>query len=440
MARPTTGSVTKHVGKDGLIYRSLRFTAYGKRRRVPLGPVSEADAEKALRHTLADVERGTWRPPAAVETPTEVEIPTFHVFAEEWWVRNEGRYAAKTRTDYRWRLEVHLLPYFAELRLDAITFDTVERYIAAKLAEAARLTEAHEDWQRQVEAEKDRSKRRALERERPPRPLSPRSINMTVILLAAIMESAIERELISRNPAKGKTRRVKERAPVRSYLSSAWQIIALLRAASELDREAARNHRHVKRRAMVSVLVFAGLRIGELVALPLDEIDLAGGWLHTGSKTDAGNRDVKIRGALHDELATVRADATPGQRLAFPTSTGRQMSADNFRSRVLAAVVKRANENLEADGLPPLPDKLTPHSLRRTFCSLLYALGEDPGVVMDELGHTDPGLALRVYRQAMRRGEDEKAALAALVEGGVLATGGQRDGNEATTRSERKAA
>jgi ribosomal L7/L12-like protein len=65
----------------------------------------------------------------------------------------------------------------------------------------------------------------------------------------------------------------------------------------------------------------------------------------------------------------------------------------------------------------PLPDKLTPHSLRRTFCSLLYALGEDPSTVMDEMGHTDPGLALRFYRQAMRRGADEKAQLKSLVEG-----------------------
>lgn len=48
---------------------------------------------------------------------------------------------------------------------------------------------------------------------------------------------------------------------------------------------------------------------------------------------------------------------------------------------------------------------------------MLYALGEDPGTVMDEMGHTHPALALRVYRQAMRRGEDEKAQLRALVEG-----------------------
>ena len=60
--------------------------------------------------------------------------------------------------------------------------------------------------------------------------------------------------------------------------------------------------------------------------------------------------------------------------------------------------------------------KNSPPSLRRTFASILYALGEDPGVVMDEMGHTDPALSLRVYRQSMRRGEDEKQALRALVE------------------------
>jgi len=34
---------------------------------------------------------------------------------------------------------------------------------------------------------------------------------------------------------------------------------------------------------------------------------------------------------------------------------------------------------------------------RRTFASVLYAIGEDPGVVMDEMGHTDQGLALRDF-------------------------------------------
>jgi integrase len=47
------------------------------------------------------------------------------------------------------------------------------------------------------------------------------------------------------------------------------------------------------------------------------------------------------------------------------------------------------------------PDNLTPHWLRRTFASVLYALGESPPVVMAEMGDTSPALALRVYAQVM---------------------------------------
>jgi len=131
------------------------------------------------------------------------------------------------------------------------------------------------------------------------------------------------------------------------------------------------------------------------------------------------------------------------------------MSTDNVRSRVLGCpavvaggetakagkgAIGRANANLAREGRPPLPEKLTPHSLRRTFCSLLYALGEPPPVVMAEMGHTDLGLALRVYAQAMRRGEEETAQLRALVEGGVLADGGRRDGNSVSEEIRHEAA
>ena len=171
---------------------------------------------------------------------------------------------------------------------------------------------------------------------------------------------------------------------------------------------------------MIATLVFAGLRIGELCGLRWRDVDLDSGWLHVGeAKTDAGTRRIKARGALRAELARLRAKQTAADPddFVFPTSTGKCQSADNLRSRVIGASVERASKNLRARELAPLPDKITPHSLRRTSASILYAIGEDPGVVMDEMGHTDPGLALRVYRQAMRRGEDEKAPLRLLVEG-----------------------
>jgi integrase len=405
MARQGSGAIIEHSGQDGRVYRSLRFTAYGKRRFVSLGPITRAEAEKALRYALTDIERGTWMPPQDVAAPAEPEaVPTFHEYAEQWWVRNRGQLRDSTQADYRWRLEQHLLPFFAEHRLDEITFDLVERYLAGKLAE--------------------------------PVPLAPRSINMTVTLLGAILETAVERELISRNPARGKRRRVREHAPRRTYLHTAGEIAALLEAAGERDSAAREDRQHVHRRAMLAVLVFAGLRIGELCALRWRDVDLAAGWLTVGeAKTDAGRRRVKIRGALRDELLAIRANAgtVDPDRFVFATSTGRKPSRENVRNRVLGPAVELASERLVEHGLAPLPEGLTPHSLRRTFASVLYALGEDPGVVMDEMGHTSPALALRIYRQAMRRDEDERVALRSLVDGAEMAVGGRRGAFSAST-------
>jgi hypothetical protein len=52
---------------------------------------------------------------------------------------------------------------------------------------------------------------------------------------------------------------------------------------------------------------------------------------------------------------------------------------------------------------------------------------------MDEMGHTDPGLALKVYRQTMRRDEDQTAQLRALVDGEIMANSGQWEQIEAAS-------
>jgi integrase len=234
-----------------------------------------------------------------------------------------------------------------------------------------------------------------------------------------------------------------QRMALRKELVALGRAIRRVRQARQLDREAHPACQHVERRAMLATLTFAGLRISELCALRWRDVDLAAGWLHVGeAKTDAGRRRVKLRGALRDELLAVRArhSQAPTEAFVFPTLRGGRQSPDNFRSRVLKVAVQRANKNLAKRDLAPLPERITPHSLRRTFCSLLYALGEDPGVVMDEMGHTNPGLALRVYRQAMRRGEDEKTQLRALIEGAEVADIGRRAPETPSETTERKAA
>jgi integrase len=171
---------------------------------------------------------------------------------------------------------------------------------------------------------------------------------------------------------------------------------------------------------MIATLCFSGLRIDEMLSLRWRDVDLAAGWLTVAeSKTPTGRRRVKIRGALWPELVTLSANrgGRDSQALVFPTRTGRKMGDDNFRNRVLAGAVKLANEQLGKAKEPPLPGKLTPHGLRHTFCSLLYAVGEDARTVMAELGHSDPALSLRVYAHSMRYGEREREQLRRLIEG-----------------------
>jgi hypothetical protein len=59
-------------------------------------------------------------------------------------------------------------------------------------------------------------------------------------------------------------------------------------------------------------------------------------------------------------------------------------------------------------------------------------------VVMAEMGHTDPALALKVYAQAMRRGEDEQQQLREVVDGGFrhrIDTTGDPEVSEGVERS-----
>jgi integrase len=61
------------------------------------------------------------------------------------------------------------------------------------------------------------------------------------------------------------------------WLDRAEHIRAPLDGAGELDRAARRDRRHIPRRAILATLVFAGLRIGELLDLRWRDVDLTAG-------------------------------------------------------------------------------------------------------------------------------------------------------------------
>ena len=67
----------------------------------------------------------------------------------------------------------------------------------------------------------------------------------------------------------------------------------------------------------------------------------------------------------------------------------------------------------------PLP-RLSPHDLRRTFASVMFALSEPLPNVMADGGWSEPGTPLKVYAATMRRDESGNAALRALGNGDEL--------------------
>ena len=93
----------------------------------------------------------------------------------------------------------------------------------------------------------------------------------------------------------------------------------------------------------------------------------------------------------------------PPSSPAFPTRNGTRQNADNVRSRVLNPVRERANELLAADGRPPI-GHMTPHTLRRTFASVVAVCDVSPRRAMYLMGHTDPTLTLAVYQQVLDMG------------------------------------
>ncbi|MFL5960130.1 MAG: tyrosine-type recombinase/integrase [Gaiellaceae bacterium] len=354
------------------------------------------DAQTELENILADVRRGIWREPEPADVIKVVEEPTLHLLASEWVARRKHEVDARTIEHWRWALSNHLLPFFADYRPSEVTVAAVEKFKTAKLAERERRLAAIEEWGKEDPKGRGRM---------PVRPLSNASINKCLKVLAQVLDEAVELGHVDANVARGKRRRLKADKPRRTWLEL-HEVQALLAAAE-------------KHRPLIATMILAGLRVGELCSLRWRDVDLAGGKLAVAdSKTDAGRRVVDVTPMLLDELKLHRADSEqPGpDDLVFGTSRGTPRNRSNITRQILQPAIDRANVELAKVGRTPI-EHVTNHSLRRTFCALLYEAGATPAYVMAQMGHTDASLALEVYSKVMERKRDTGERMDALVRG-----------------------
>jgi len=123
---------------------------------------------------------------------------------------------------------------------------------------------------------------------------------------------------------------------------------------------------------------------------------------HQDRRWRAGDPDLP---AARDALLEHVMERPPAGPTApvFATRTGGRQRPDNLRSRILAPAVARANELLARDSLPPIAH-LTPHSMRRTFASLLAYCNVPMPRAMYLLGHDDPTMTVGIYQQMLNEG------------------------------------
>ena len=196
-----------------------------------------------------------------------------------------------------------------------------------------------------------------------------------------MLEAAVEYGYLDRNPATGRRRRLKADAPKRRFLE-AEQVRALLDGAG-------------KHRTLLATAIMAGgLRVSEVAGLRWRDVALAGGRLRVAaSKTEAGVREIDLSPHLREELTGHKAGSPfsrPGD-LVFPTEKGTKRDRSAIRRRILRPAIERANRMLEEQGLAPIPEGVTFHSLRHTYASLMAEAGVDAAYTKSQIGHVEPG-------------------------------------------------
>ena len=294
---------------------------------------------------------------------------TFAELAEEWFETGALRWAPSTQDGYRIALEAHLLPRFGTRTLVAITPDDVARFVAERQAEGA----------------------------------SGAYIALNLRPLNGVMKLALRRGLIAGNPVAALLPEERPKPAKRRRRTWTPEMIAqLLAAARELGARPGNVYDYTP---IITVAIYTGMRLGELLGLRWQDIDLRAGLIEVrhqlsretrtlvAPKTEAGLRAIPIPSTLVSLLRSYRLAGRYSQdeHLVFCSKTGTPLEHRNVAQRGFEAAAEYAGLNR------PGERKLTTHDLRHAFASVVAHHGfaaVDLAVVM---GHNDARVTEQTY-------------------------------------------
>lgn len=316
-----------------------------------------------------------WRQDAAVAlrqgTLRAGHVPTLDQAADEWLeaakaglVRNRSGdpYKPSTIRGYDQALRDRILPVLGRARLNDIRRSDVQRLV-------------------------NRLMRKGI---------SPSTIRNAVMPLRGIYRQALALDDVAVNPTIGiQLPAVRGR---RERIATPTEAQALIAALPERDR------------ALWATAMYAGLRSGELQALPDELIDLDRNVIEVRwswdpkegqvkPKSEAGTRTVPIAKVLRRYLAEQRL--ARGKRGGLFFGRGRDRPFSN------QAISQRADRIWKAAGL----NRIGLHDCRHTFASLMIAAGVNAKALSTFMGHSSITITLDRYGHLFPGSEEAAADL-----------------------------
>jgi integrase len=305
-------------------------------------PETRAGAEEAERREIARVlATGEKKPVPKKEVPT---VRAFHeVFLEASRILNKPSSIETKEMIFR----VHILPRLGNLRLDQVTYAVIEDFKVALSKSPVNNVE------KTYAVKKARAKGKPVE-DKPSRLLSPKTINNILTVLRRMLVVARKRGLIESVPD---VEWLKSEKPDFDFLD--FEEAKRLVAAAEGEW-----------RTMILVGLRTGMRIGELLALQWQDVDLVAGritvrrnvvWGHHGTPKSGKPREIPLS---NDALAALKSHRHLRSALVFCDEGGRILTDTEVR-RPLWRACKRASLRM-----------ITWHVLRHYAASRIMPTGD----------------------------------------------------------------
>jgi len=343
--RPISGHVFKRKGKRGTVWYAKYRLPDGRQQKKRLGPAwtektappdgyfTKGKAEKHLDELLRQTREGTL--PGLVQTGK-----TFADATEEWLAYSENVRDCKPSTmrDYRNMARV-LVREFGKRKIESITTEDIDLWISGYGG-------------------------------------SNRTRQKYLVCLGSIFKRAMRVYGLPRNPA-DLVERPRVRRAAKIDVLRPEEVLALVRAAKS-DQDAAIFH----------TAAFAGLRMGELLALRWRDVDFTRRTIHVRENWTQGEtttpkggteRAVPMAEEVAERLARLgqRDHFAADDDLVFCTARGQHVGYKSLKERYRAAL-RAAN----------LREDFRFHNLRHTFGSTVIRHA-DSREVMEWMGHAD---------------------------------------------------